>query len=174
MFCNKSDYHKIEERTRSLLYCGKSYKEFLLIKNEVSVHQRHIRALLTRVFFNSLNNINHEFMWFYFTFKHVTINFRNGPMLKLPRTNYARMGINSVISRAFLLWNRLPQFIINCSSSIELKIKLKQLGNINCSYLIWQNSINNVKIYLWKFRFVFLVIGSSLVFISESCQLFQY
>ena len=160
MFCNKTDYHKIDERTRSLLYCGKSYKEFLLIKNEVSVHQRHIRALLMRVF-NSLNNINREFKWSYFTFKHVTITFRNGTMLKLPRTNYARMGINSVLSRAFLLRNRLPQFIINCNSSIELKIKLKQLGNINCSYLIWRNSINNVKIYLWKFRFVFFVIGSS-------------
>ena len=57
------------------------------------------RALVMKVF-DYLNNINPEFMLFHFTFKHVTINSRNGPMLKLPKTNSTRMSINSVLFRA--------------------------------------------------------------------------
>lgn len=40
------------------------------------MYQIHIRALVMRVF-NSLDNINRQFIWSYFIFKHVTINSKN-------------------------------------------------------------------------------------------------
>ena len=63
--------------------------------------------ILVMEVFNSLNDINPEFIWSFFTFKHVTINLRTGPVLKLPKTNSVRMRINSVLFRACLLRNKL-------------------------------------------------------------------
>ena len=57
---------------------------FLLqMSNEITIHQKHLHALICKLF-NSLNNSNPEFMWAYFTFKNITYNIRNGPLLKLP------------------------------------------------------------------------------------------
>ena len=53
-----------------------SYKKLPLIQNRVSVHRKQIHALVMEVF-NSLNNANPAYKWFYFTFKHVTIYNRN-------------------------------------------------------------------------------------------------
>ena len=80
--------------------------ELLLIRTEDSVHQRHVHALVTEVF-NSLNNINPEFTWYYFTFKHVAINVRNRSMLKLPITNSTRIGFKSVFLGICLLYSLL-------------------------------------------------------------------
>ena len=77
--------------------CENSYKKLPLIQNEVSVHQKHIHALVMEVF-NSLNNVNPEYKWSYFTFKHVTINIRNGAVLKLPRTHSTSWVLTSPFS----------------------------------------------------------------------------
>ena len=68
--------------------------------------------------FSPLDNMNPEFMWSYFALKHVTISFRSRPMLKLAKTNSTGIGINSVIFRACVLWNRLLHFIKYCNSLI--------------------------------------------------------
>lgn len=88
MFNNETVYHKMKKKsiaeltTSRLYYKNNKYNEFLLIKDEVSVYQIHIRALVMRAF-NSLDNANRQFIWSYFIFKHVTINSKNGPMLKV-------------------------------------------------------------------------------------------
>ena len=64
--------------------------------------------------------------------------------LKLPKTNYARICINSVLFKVCLLWKRLPLFIKKWNSSTKLKIKQKELGNIDCSCLICRDSICDV------------------------------
>ena len=84
----------------------KNHTNRLKIKDEVAVHQKHARALVTEVF-NSLN-VNPKYMRSYFTFQHVTIKVKNRLVLKLPRTNSTRMGINFVLFRACLLWSRFP------------------------------------------------------------------
>ena len=65
----------------------------LLIKNEVLVHQIH----------NSLNSINPEFMQSYIKVKHVTINIRNTPMSKLPKTNSDSMDYLHKFRRIFIM-----------------------------------------------------------------------
>ena len=107
------------------------YDELLQMSNEITIHQKHLHALTCEVF-KSLNNSNPEFMWSYFTFKKITYNIRNGPLLKLPNAKSTYYGITSVHFRACLLWNGLP----HSESILELKRKLKELENFNCSCIL--------------------------------------
>ena len=59
------------------------YDELLRNKNKISVHQRHLRALICEVF-KSLNSLNPEIMWKYFVFKYITHIIGNGLFLRLP------------------------------------------------------------------------------------------
>ena len=105
--------------------------------NEVSIHQSHLCALICKVF-KSSNNLNPEFMWLYFVFKSITYNIRKDPLLRLPAAKSTSYGINSVLFRACLLWNSLPQSIKYSESIVELKTKMKDLGNIDCSCILCQ------------------------------------
>ena len=89
---------------------NKNCAELLGDKNEVSIHQRHLRALIFDVF-ESVSNLNPKFMWPYFVFKNITYNIRKYPLLRLAAAKSISFDINSVIFRAFLLWNSLPQSI---------------------------------------------------------------
>ena len=71
-------------------------------------------------------------MWPYFTFKNMTYNIRNGTLLKLPNSKFTYDGINFLHFRACLLWNGLPQSVEHTESILELKRKLKELGNVDC------------------------------------------
>ena len=114
---------------------NKNYDERLRDDNEVSIYQSHLCAIICEVF-NSLNKLNPEFMWSYFAFKSITYNIRRGPLLRLPVAKSTSYSINSVLFRAYLLWNSLPQSVKYNESTVELKMKLKfkmkNLGNIDC------------------------------------------
>ena len=90
MFCRKTSYHKIERihhRTLKVIYQSKeSYEDLLLEISSVSVHQRHLRFLITEIY-KSRTQINPEFMWPYLTYNNITYNFRKGPILYLPHTH---------------------------------------------------------------------------------------
>ena len=72
MFGKKTDYYRIEKihhRALKVVHdCEQSYKEPLLIKNDVSVYQIDISASFV-VVLSSLNNISLELTWSTFTFK---------------------------------------------------------------------------------------------------------
>ena len=74
-------------------------------------------------------------MWSYFVFKNITYNIRKGPLLRLPAAKSTSYGINSVLFRACLLWKSLPQSIKYNESIVEFK-NMKDLGNIDCSYIL--------------------------------------
>ena len=75
-------------------------------------------------------------MWTYFVFKNITNNIRKGPLLRLHAAKSASYGINSVLFRACLLWNSLRESIKYSESIVELKTKMKDLGNIDCSCIL--------------------------------------
>ena len=114
MFCRKKQYLKIQKihhKALKVVYnSNKNYDELLRDNNEFSVHQRHLRTLICEIF-KSLSNLNPEFMWSYFVFKNITYNIRNGPLLRLPSAKSTSCSINSVLFRACLLWNSLPQSV---------------------------------------------------------------
>ena len=101
-FYRKKQYlriQKIHYKELKVVYNStRNYDEFFPDNNEISVHQRHLHALICEVF-KSLNNLNPEFMWLYFVFKNITYNIRNGPLLRspgLPAAKSTSYGINSV------------------------------------------------------------------------------
>ena len=105
------------------------------MSSEITIHQKHLHALICEVF-KSLNDSYREFMWSYFTFKNITYNIRNGPLLKLPNVKSTCYGINSVHFRSCLLWNGFPQTVKHSESILELKRKLKELENVDCSCIL--------------------------------------
>ena len=75
-------------------------------------------------------------MWSYFVFKNIMCNIRKGPLLRLPTAKSTSYVINSVLFRACLLWNSLPQSIKYSEPIVELKTKMKDLGSIDCSCIL--------------------------------------
>ena len=69
-----------------LLWQDHYYDELLQMNNEITIHQKHLHALICEVF-KSSNNSNSEFMWSYLTLENINHNIRNAPMLKLPDAN---------------------------------------------------------------------------------------
>ena len=111
MFCRKKEYLKIKKiqyKALKIIYNSSgSYEELLTRSKEVSIHQKHFRALATGIY-KSLADINPDFMKPYFKTKKMPYNLRNGYPLKLSSTDSMYYGINSVLFRACLLWNQLP------------------------------------------------------------------
>ena len=64
-------------------------------------------------------------MWSYFVFKNIMYNIRKGPLLRFPTAKSTSYVINSVLFRACLLWNSLPQSIKYGEPIDELKTKMK-------------------------------------------------
>ena len=112
-----------------------SYNNLLLSSKSVSIHQRHLRFLITEIF-KSISQINPEFMWSFFKQKRLSYNLRKGPILNLPRTQSIYYSANAIHFRGSLIWNNLPVKVKSSSSVVEFKTKIKNLGNIDCGCLI--------------------------------------
>ena len=125
MFYRKNQYLKIQKihhkAPKVVFNSYGGYDELLQMSNEITIHQKHLHALICEVF-KSFDS-NPEFMWSYFTFKNITYNIRNGPFLKLPDAKATYYGINLVHFRAYLLCNGLPQSVKHSESILELKKK---------------------------------------------------
>ena len=139
MFRRKTLYHKIEKvhhRTLKVIYQSEeSYENLLLESSSVSVHQRHLRFLVTEIYI-STTQINPEFMWPYVTYNNISHNLRKGPILYLSCTHSTCYGTNSVHFIGSLIWNNLPRDIKSSKSLSEIKTKIKNFGNIDCGCVI--------------------------------------
>ena len=136
MFSRKTLYHKIEKihhRTLKVIYQSEeSYENLLLESSSVSIHQRHLRFLVTEIY-KSTTQINPEFMWPYFTYNNISYNLRKGHILYLPSTHSTYYGTNSVHFRERLIWNNLPRDIKSSKLLSEFKTKIK---NFDCGCVI--------------------------------------
>ena len=112
-----------------------SYNNLLFRRNSVSIHQRHLRFLVTKMF-KSISQINPEFMWSFFKQKKLSYNLRKGPILNLPRTQSTYYGTNAIYFRGSVIWNNFLVKVKSSNSVFEFKTKIKNLGNINCGCLI--------------------------------------
>ena len=99
MFCRKTLYSKIEKihhKTLKVIYeSNDTYDNLLWQSNTVSVHQRHLRFLMT-VIYRSISQLNPEFMWSYFTHKDMLYSLRDSPTLGLPKNPSCYYGTNAV------------------------------------------------------------------------------
>ena len=94
MFCRKTLYSKIEKIHQKILKViyesNDAYGNLLLQINTFSVHQKHLRFLMTEVY-KSISQLNREFMWSYFTYKDMPHNLSKSPMLGLPKIHFIRV-----------------------------------------------------------------------------------
>ena len=73
-----------------------TYDELLSMNSDVSIHQSHLRFLVTEVF-KSVNNLNPHFMRDYFKSIFFLYDLRKGNTLHLPPAHSALHGINSFL-----------------------------------------------------------------------------
>ena len=129
MFCHKATYlkmQKIHHKSLKVIYqSDASYDDLLQLSNSVSLHQRHLRFLLTEIY-KSTGTLNPQFMWSYFKYRNVPYNFRRGPVLFSPPTRSTIYGTNSVHFLGSLIWNRLPNLVQSITSISEFKNVLKK------------------------------------------------
>ena len=129
MFCRKTLYSKIEKihhKTLKVIYeSNDTYDNLLLQSNMVSVHQGHLRFLMTEIY-KSISQLNPEFMWSYFTHKGMPYNLQKGPFLGLPKAHSFYYGTNAVHFCDSLIWNNLPA-VVPAIHYLNSKIKLKIL-----------------------------------------------
>ena len=127
---------KIHYKTLKVIYeSNETYEELLVKSKTISLHQRHLRFLLTEIY-KSTVNINPQFMWAFFKNKEIPYNLRRGPVLSIPPASSTTYGTNSIHFRGSLIWNRLPNFIKSSNSIIQFKNNIKLIGNIDCGCLI--------------------------------------
>ena len=137
MFAGKSlisKAQKIHFRTLQMVYntYDKSYNELLILKRDMSIHQKHLHFFATE-FYKSVNNLNPQFMWNYCNISTLIYKLRKGDKVNLPETQTSSYGINSLLFRGALLWNNLPRNVKESHSVAEFKEKIKEIGNLTCS-----------------------------------------
>ena len=142
MFCKITIYFKMQKTHRKTLrviyQLDESYENLLNLDNSVSLHQRHLRFLVTEIF-KSVSKTNPKFMWSYFSSKNLSYNLRKGPSLSLPSAKSTVHETNSVHFKSMFIWKNLPYFVISSASVFEFKRNLKTLGSTDCSCIICKN-----------------------------------
>ena len=125
------------------------YENLLLESSSVSVHQRHLRFIVTEIY-KSTTPIKFEFMRPYFTFNNISFNLSKEPILYLPSTHSTYYGTNSVQEDPWFGTNFLG--ILNVANHyLNLKPKLRTLeiliadcGCVRLTYTL------NLHCILWK------------------------
>ena len=139
MLRRKTFYSKIEKyhhKTLKVIYdVDDSYNNILSHSNYVSIHQRRHQFLVTEIF-KSIFQINPEFMRSFFKLKKLSYNLRKGPILNVPRTQSTYYSTNAFHFGGCVVWSNPPAEIKSSNSVFEYKIKIKNLGHIDCGCLI--------------------------------------
>ena len=129
MFCYKATYskmQKIHHKPLKVIYqSDASYDDLLQLNNNVSLHQRHLRFLLTEIY-KSTGTLNPQFMWSYFKYRKVPYNLRRGPVLFIPPARSTMYGTDSVHFIGSLIWNRLPNLVKFSSQYLNLRMLSKK------------------------------------------------
>ena len=137
MFCRKTLYSKIEKVHRKTLKVitesSDGYDNLFLQSKTVSVHQRHLTFLMTEIY-KIISQLNPQFMWSHFT--HKDMFYSLGPTLGLPKTHSFYYGTDAIHFRGSLIRNNLTAAVKSSDSLFEFKNKIKNIGDIDCGYLI--------------------------------------
>ena len=111
MFCGKTGDNLIKTAHRRSLRAmlndfDSTYEQMLEKSKQPTIHQKNLRILLSEVF-KSLNSLNPEFMSNLFPPALCSHSLRPGSLLAVPRAK-TNIGLNSMVFRATLAWNHLP------------------------------------------------------------------
>ena len=113
MFCDRALDNKINRLHEKALCIASWNKTFdfntlLLESNAVSTHKRNLQLLMIEVY-KTIQNLNPSFMKEIFVQKDMTYSLRNKLLMRIPKTQTSRHGIESLSFLGSKLWNNLPE-----------------------------------------------------------------
>ena len=137
MFLNKNEneqINKVHKRSLKIIHNNYSsnFEELLLIDDSTKIHTRHLRMLMTEIY-KITNNLSPELLSHMFKQKNVKYNMRDNLILQLPVAKTNTFGINSLVFKGSLVWNKLPHNIKTANSLSLFKSKIKNWDGKKCS-----------------------------------------
>ena len=140
MFCRKKEINiinKVHKRALKTIYndSSSSFEELLLHDNTVCFHKRHLQILMLEVF-KSVKHENPLIIEELFEIKEQRHNLRNKFLLKIPPSKSKTYGTNSLLFRASIIWNTLPNKYKIASSISEFKSLIKSWDGDSCKCFI--------------------------------------
>ena len=137
MFCDRALDNKINRLHEKALRIASRNKTFdfntlLLESNAVSTHKRNLQLLMIEVY-KTIQNLNPSFMKEIFVQKDMTYSLRNKLLMRIPKTQTSRHGIESLSFLGSKLWNNLPEELKNIKTLPSFKRQIKGWkDNCNC------------------------------------------
>ena len=142
---SNSHINKIHER--ALRICKNNYDisfETLLNEcNEVTIHVKNLRNLLTEVY-KYLNRLSPPIMQELFETRTLNYNLRNFRVIETYRKNTIAFGIETVTYKSSQLWQILPTELKSIQSLHEFKRKVKEWKGENCPCRLCKIYIRNL------------------------------
>ena len=137
MLYRKGWYLKIKKnhhKTLNVIYqSNKTYKEVLELSETVSIHQRHLRFLVTEVY-KSTSFLNPKFICSLFTHKEIPYNLRSSAFITSCKIDILQNWISAL--QGSLIWNNLPKYIKSSRWVCEFKSNRKNFRDMDSGYLI--------------------------------------
>ena len=126
--------NKVHKRALRTVYENRSLslQELLSLDNSVSIHVRHLQFLMTETY-KSLHHKSPEIMCNLFELKNRPYHLRGHSLLKLPSAKTTTHGTNSLIFKASLLWNSLPNKYKDEKSIDVFKNNIKNWLGSSCT-----------------------------------------
>ena len=111
LFCTKganNEINRTRKRVLRALYGDyeSTFEELLDRDKSKTIHKKNLQLLMTEVY-RTINNLNPEYMWKFFTKRDVPYGLSSSELCKIPSVNSQRYGINSLSYRVSLLWDEL-------------------------------------------------------------------
>ena len=140
MFCRKTEMtliNKAHKRSLRAVYDDYSLdmSELLELNGGISIHTKHLQTLMLEVY-KSLHHQNPELMWGLFNLKNISYNLRGKLLLRLPTARTVTYGTNSLIFKASILWNCLPNKFKSSESVSLFKNIIKKWDGNSCTCTI--------------------------------------
>ena len=130
MFCSKMSDNlivKTHYRTLRAIYDTqtRSYEELLHLSGKKKIHTQNLQILMVEVY-KCLNNISPPFTWDYFKPKNNPFYLQNTLLLDLSMCRTKKYGLNAILFKEALLWNKLPNHFKAAESLIHFKKKIRE------------------------------------------------
>ena len=137
LFCTKganNEINRTHKRALRALYGDyeSSFEDLLDREKSKTIHKKNLEILMTDVY-RTINHLNPEYMWEFFTKRDVPYGLRISELCKIPSVNTQCYGINSLLFRGSLLWNALSDEIKLTTSSKSFKKEIRHWDGKNCT-----------------------------------------
>ena len=101
-----------------------TFEELLDREKSKTINKKNLQILMNEVY-RTINNLNPEYMWEFFTKRDVPYGLLISELCKIPSVNTQCYGINSLSLRGSLMWNALSDGIKLTTSAKNFKKEIR-------------------------------------------------